>query len=72
MYEAKDIHDWSLTSQIVALHVNMNRKRGSRAVTYVDVHPYKSRLKREIRNTAVHDMKSLKSEFMKATSNGGV
>jgi len=70
MYEARDIHDWSLTSQLVALHINMNRKRGARAITYIDVHPYKTRLRREIRDTAVHDMSSLKEEFMRAKANG--
>ena len=66
MCEAKEIHDWSLTSQQVALHVNLNRKKGAKAVTFIDVHPFKSKLKREIRQTAVHDMDELRSLFKKA------
>ena len=64
MVSGKGEFEWSMTSNLMALTINMNRRKGTPAVKPEELNPYIEQGSKVVLNTA-DSMAALKSVFIK-------
>ena len=66
MVEGKGEFEWQMTSSLMALEINMNRKPGSRAVSPNEFNPFMQRPETQmVKLSAKESMSALKQVFVR-------
>jgi hypothetical protein len=66
MFKGRGAFEWSMTSSILALTVNMNRKPGTAAVDPSRFNPFAEKEKEVVKLDSKQTMSILKSVFVKS------
>lgn len=64
MAEGRGEFLWNMTASEMALQINMNRKKGAKAVSPSELNPYSSKRKAKVMLSVRDSMEALKKAFL--------